>query len=158
MSSSYQGLTVPDYTDPPDGPADFRAFAQSMTAATILGPTGSVVKAVPGAAGVSIADTTWTLWPAAALPQPTTLTQSSLLFVRVMIDVTPGAGGFAARIGGQPASATAVFSGGRSFCVATSIATEPAGPLAMTLEVESPSAPSTVNALTWNIFATGGIT
>ena len=158
MSTTVQGLVVPDYDDPPDGPADFRAFAQSISAATILGPTGSVVKAPDDIGGTVVSDPTWTLWAAAALPQPTTLTQSSLLFVRVMIDVTPGAGGFAARIGGMPGSATAVFSGGRAFCVATAIATEPAGPLTMSLEVESPSAPSTVNALTWNIFATGGIT
>lgn len=161
MTSTYKGLQVPDYTDLPDGPADFRGFADSLTAAAILGQVGSVVKAT-GVAALSVSATAWAIVPTATLPQPTTLGASSLLLVRLAVDVSPKVGGvsFGARVAAQPASSAFTFEGTtRAVVVATALIVAPAGALALDAEIIcGAAAGATVNSVTWNIFSTGAIT
>ena len=163
MPSTYKGLTVPDYSDAPDGPADFRAFGDSLSAATVLGSTGmaNVTKTVTGIAGTVRTNTAYATFPAADLPPPTTIVVTSLLMLRVIVDVTPKPGSvfFLARLVGIEASVASVFeSAGRGWAVVTALLSKPAGPLLFSIEtMSSAAAGATINSVEWNLFSTGGV-
>lgn len=68
MSSQHRGFVVPDPTDPPDGPNDFRRFANSL-------------RACYGRANIGTNQ-----WADFSLPRPTGITTVAAAFVQFVID------------------------------------------------------------------------
>lgn len=167
MTTTYKGFAVPDGSDPPDGPGDFRRFADTINADTVLAPTpGEILKASALASATIVSTTTWATIATAGTT--VNISNTGLVFVTARIDVqaqefgqqvTPGGSSFMARIAAVTASqAIAYEREGRTECAPHAMWVLDAGVLTLALEAQVVGRPFQINAVKWSVFSTGGVT
>lgn len=168
MTSVYRGFNVPDGSDPPDGPGDFRRFADTISAQTVLGSSqGEILKASGLTSATIVSSTTWATLATAG----TTVNVSAmgLVLVKALVDVqvqefgqqvTLAGGSFMARIIGHTASQVTMFErAGRVELTPTALLICAAGTLTLGLEAQiAVAAGFQVNSVKWSVFSTGGVT